>query len=120
MNTLIDYFNLASGTGSIRSTAHATAAQGKPAASWLLQYVSLVLGVFVQPQFLAYQTSGSWASLGAGSVVFAAVVGIIVLPAAYKNAWDPAKPIPVQLCAIFAAGMGWESLVATGTKAAGL
>jgi hypothetical protein len=36
----------------------------------------------------------------------------------YKNAFDPDKPIVVQLCALFVSGLGWQSLFQTAVAAA--
>jgi hypothetical protein len=36
-------------------------------------------------------------------------MAIALLPAVYKNAFDPDKPILIQLCALFASGLGWQS-----------
>jgi hypothetical protein len=88
---------------------------------WLPQYLTLVLGIVVQPFFAAYQQSGQWNFNGiTGRVLFAAIVGLVVFPAVYKRAFDPDKPLFVQLCAIFAVGMGWESLLRTALKVAGV
>jgi hypothetical protein len=82
--------------------------------TWWPQYVSLVLGVAVQPFFEAYQQTQLWNVHGTwGRLLFAVIVGLIIFPSVYRGAFDPDKPIFVQLCAIFAAGMGWQSLLHT-------
>ncbi len=91
---------------------------------WLLgsgiQYLALVLGIVIQPFFAAYQLTGTWEFQGFwGRFLFAAIAGFIVFPAVYKNAFDPTKPLIIQFGAIFAAGMGWESLLATTLTALG-
>ncbi|MFN2492355.1 MAG: hypothetical protein ABR501_05665 [Pyrinomonadaceae bacterium] len=117
MNQLIKYFDLASGTDHARNRA---ATDQPKTLHWLPQYIALVLGVIVQPFLAAYQQSGSWHVTGlAGRIVFAAITGLIVFPAVYRRAFDPEKPIFVQFCTIFAAGLGWESLLRSAVKAAG-
>jgi hypothetical protein len=49
---------------------------------------------------------------------FALLMAIALLPAVYKNAFDPEKPILVQLCALFASGLGWQSLFQASATAA--
>ncbi len=117
MNKLIKYFELASEPPP--NLNRAATDQGQTF-HWFLQYVALVLGITVQPFLAAYQQSGSWHVAGlAGRVVFAVITGLIVFPAIYRRAFDPEKPPFVQFCAIFAAGMGWESLLKTTVRAAG-
>ncbi len=84
------------------------------------QYLALVLGIAIQPFFAGYQNTSVWAIEGLwGRLLFSVIAGVIIFPAVYKNAFDPDKPLIVQLGAIFAAGMGWESLLATALTAAG-
>ncbi len=51
--------------------------------------------------------------------MFAIFVGTVIFPAVYKTAFDPTKPIFVQLCAIFTSGLGWQALLQTAVKAGG-
>jgi hypothetical protein len=44
-------------------------------------------------------------------------MAIAILPAVYKNAFDPDKPMLVQLCALFSSGLGWQSLFQAGATA---
>jgi len=82
------------------------------------QYIALVLGILVQPYFASYQVTGTWAWSGLiGRLLFSAICGFAVLPGVYKSAFDPDKPIVVQLCLLFVAGLGWESLLAAATTA---
>jgi hypothetical protein len=88
---------------------------------WLPQYISLILGILIQPFFSAYQHAGHWNFVGfSGRILFALIIGLAIFPAVYKSAFDPEKPLFVQLCAIFAAGMGWESLLKTALKVSGI
>lgn len=117
MERIIRYFDLASEQRAKDPTA---VSRGK-ALHWFPQYVFLVVGVIIQPFFAAYQQTGQWNFAGLqGRVLFALIVGLIVFPAVYKNSFDPGKPLFVQLCAIFAVGMGWESLLRTALKATGV
>lgn len=87
--------------------------------TWWPQYLALVSGVALQPFFEAYQQTQRWNIHGAlGRLVFAVIVGLIIFPSVYRGAFDPDKPIFLQLCAIFAAGMGWQSLLHTTLSAA--
>jgi hypothetical protein len=117
MNKIIRYFDLAS---ELRAKAPVAKAKGKTL-HWFPQYVFLIIGIIVQPFFAAYQQTGQWNFAGfRGKVLFAVIVGLTVFPAVYKSSFDPEKPIFVQLCAIFAVGMGWESLLHTTLKATGV
>jgi len=113
MNKLIRYFDLApvnsrGGVGQVRPTL----------LPWWPQYLTLVIGITIQPFFEGYQRTSHWQVAGpAGRVAFALVVGLLIFPSVYKGAFDPDKPIFIQLCAIFASGMGWQSLLHTATTA---
>lgn len=116
MNRIFRYFDLLSELRSDEREAYAAAGN----LHWFPQYVALALGILLQPFFAAYQQTGQWA-FGAvwGRLLFASIVGIVVFPVVYKNSFDPAKPIFVQFCIIFTAGMGWETLFATALGATG-
>jgi hypothetical protein len=43
----------------------------------------------------------------------------LIFPGVYKSAFDPGKPLFVQLCAIFTAGVGWQSLFKAGATVLG-
>jgi len=95
--------------------------RNKSPSHWVPQYISLILGILIQPFFAAYQQTGNWNFAGfSGRILFALIVGLAIFPAVYKSAFDPDKPLFVQLCAIFAAGMGWESLLKTALKVSGI
>jgi len=88
---------------------------------WFPQYLALVTGILIQPFFTSYQQTGTWNFVGVtGRILFAVIVGVAIFPAVYRRAFDPAKPLFVQLCAIFAVGMGWESILRTTLKATGV
>ena len=58
----------------------------------------------------AFDGFGAWAA-------FALIVSLVIFPGIYKNSFDPTKPVVVQILPIFAAGMGWQSLLSTVVKA---
>jgi hypothetical protein len=87
--------------------------------TWWPQYLALISGVAVQPFFESYQQTQQWNIHGAlERLAFAIVVGLVIFPSVYRGAFDPDKPIFLQLCAIFATGMGWQSLLHTTLTAA--
>lgn len=135
LNSIVRYFDIAS----VASTGP-TAARGAPAgppvptsaaapsvapapgppgpqAPWLPQWLALLAGVCVEPVFNTYRLKGvlefapTWNWL-----LFSVVVAVIVFPGIYRNAFDPQKPLFVQLCAIFASGLGWQGLLETAVK----
>lgn len=126
MNSVLRYFDLASDERARRGEVkgRGRGRNERPGSGdglhWFPQYVAMVLGVVVQPFFAAYQQTSRWSFGGfSGRLLFAIIVGLVIFPAVYKRAFDPEKPLFVQLCAIFAAGMGWESLLRTALKATG-
>jgi len=121
-NRLVEYFDL-------QSKRRAMAAQPRtgqpppPAPPVFPQYIALVLGIVAQPYVEHYARTGGWdVSVHdiLGRVIFGLLVGVAIFPKVYKSAFDPDRPFIVQLCAIFAAGLGWQSLIHLGAKAAGL
>jgi hypothetical protein len=118
INSIVRYFDLASATRP--GGALAVAATGVQPAPWWPQYVALVLGILVQPPFEHFRTTHHWdLSSLPGWIPFAIIVSIAIFPAVYKNAFDPTKPIFVQLCTIFAGGLGWQALLQTAVVAGG-
>lgn len=119
LDSLIRYFDLASETRG--EGASVVSEEGQKAAPWIPQYIALVLGITLQPPFEHFRNSTphEW-GWGATQIwiPFALIVGIVIFPAIYKNAFDANKPIFVQLCAIFASGLGWQALLQTAVKAA--
>jgi hypothetical protein len=78
----------------------------------------MVAGIITQPYLDGYRTTGSWNHDGlVGYVLFALITGVVIFPSVYRNAFDSAKPLVVQLAAIFAAGMGWQTLLGTAARA---
>jgi hypothetical protein len=118
LNEIVNYFDLQSD----RSFAAASGTAAPPEhAPVLPQYGAVSLGVSVDPLLRNYISSGAF-NFDFGSLLgrtgFALLMAIVLLPAVYKNAFDPDKPILVQLCALFVSGLGWQSLFQTAVKAA--
>jgi hypothetical protein len=88
----------------------------------LPQYGAVALGVLVDPLLRNYialdKFNFDFGGLP-GRTGFALLMAIVLLPAVYKNAFDPDKPMLVQLCALFVSGLGWQSLFQTAVTAAG-
>jgi hypothetical protein len=120
LNSLIRYFDLQSHRRATIATPHS--GQALLPAPVLPQYVALALGVIVQPFLAHYIEHKVWnVALGsiAGQIVFGFIMAACIFPGIYKNAFDAAKPLFVQLCAIFTAGIGWQSLFKAGAKITG-
>ena len=102
-------------------TKHAAEPNAKHA-SVLPQYGAVALGVLVDPLLRNYialdKFNFDFGGLP-GRTGFALLMAIVLLPAVYKNAFDPDKPMLVQLCALFVSGLGWQSLFQTAVTAAG-
>jgi hypothetical protein len=91
----------------------------KPRLTAWPQWLTLFAGVLIQPFFRQYQLSLHWHWEGFwGWALFALVTTVLIFPAVYRTAFDDEKPVVVLLAPIFAAGLGWESLLATAVKAA--
>jgi hypothetical protein len=118
---------LPSKAGSLARTNLKLAVKPKPAAvekkklpSVIPQYIALVIGILIQPFFAAFQTNGTWIFTGIlGRLLFGVIAGILILPSVYKTSFDPEKPIFIQYCVLFTAGMGWEGLLNAAITAAG-
>jgi hypothetical protein len=121
LNNVARYFDLQSARRMLLAQAHG--AGGQSPAPILPQYIALVAGVIVEPFLHYYIEHGSWSltfSKLIGRVIFGTFIGIIAFPGVYKQAFDPSKPLFVQLCAIFSSGIGWQSLIDGGSKLTGI
>ena len=117
LNDGLRYFNLN------RDVAGGPQAQdsGGKQLHWLPQYLTLFVGVLIQPAFSLYRQTGTWSFPHyAGWGLFALITAFMIFPAAYRASFDPGKPLPLMLAPIFTAGLGWESLVSTALKAVGV
>lgn len=89
-------------------------------ASSLPQYVAVALGVLVQPFYDAMRASAGKpsATLTWQVAIFSLIVAAMIFPAIYRAAWNTQQPRFVQYCSIFAAGVGWQSLIKMAAGAA--
>ena len=115
MNKIIGYFDLASNLRP--KVAQAMAAGESVSVHWFPQYLALLLGIIVQRFLKQYMATGAW-NLGGfwGWVAASTFLAIMIFPAVYKKSFDEEKPLFFQLCVIFTAGIGWQSLIGTGLK----
>lgn len=119
LSKLIRYFDLQSESRGVAAVGHAAGAGPAPV---IPQYLAVAAGVFIEPLLRGYIESGQWQfqwSGVLGRLVFGLIIALILLPAVYKSAFDPQKPVLVQLAALFPLGIGWQSLFASATKAVG-
>jgi hypothetical protein len=122
---VVRYFDLRSQTGTLsaRSAGPASKRAAAPSgehAAVLPQYGAVTLGVLADPLLRNYIETQSYTldfAAIAARTGFALLMAIALLPAVYKNAFDLDKPILVQLCALFASGLGWQSLFQAGATA---
>jgi hypothetical protein len=88
----------------------------------LPQYLALAAGVVSGPflnQFIQERTFDIERAFGS-NLLFGLIAALVVFPVVYRNAFDPERPIFVQLCAIFASGIGWQSLFQAATGGSGV
>jgi hypothetical protein len=112
LRALLEYFDLRKGSGGLEAEA-----AGQFASVWP-QYIAVAAGVVVEPYLRRYIEKETWSfdlSTFAGRLLFGLFIAIILLPAVYRSAFDPDKPVIVQLAALFPMGIGWQSLVNVGT-----
>jgi hypothetical protein len=123
LNDIVRYFDLQSprrpspgGADRTARTRNFTAGPRAQHAPVLPQYGAVAAGVLVDPLLRSFIDSETfnfdfWSFLARAG--FALLMAILLLPAVYKNAFDPDKPLLVQLCALFTSGVGWQSLFQT-------
>jgi hypothetical protein len=120
MQKIIEYFDLGS-EARARQRAISTNAAAQTSIPWLPQYIALLLGIVVQPFFQRYMETGVWELRGFwGWLAGSAILSAMAFPSVYKKTFDVEKPLFVQLCVIFTAGTGWQTLVSTALKTAGV
>jgi hypothetical protein len=116
LSQIIGYFDLK------RTYRGAAVAMVAGARLWVIpQYFFFVFGIFVQPYLAKYQV-GETIDLDFTrfwhQALFSGVVGLMVFPAAYKSLNKTAAIGFLELCTIFSSGVTWQTLLATGQKAA--
>lgn len=113
MNAIASYFDLAQPA---RTPGPRNTTAGRPPV--VPQYLALAAGVFAEPLLHGYIANKSfdlsWADAWQ-QILFGLIVAIVIFPGVYRNAFDPERPLFVQLCAIFASGIGWQSLFQAAT-----
>jgi hypothetical protein len=121
MGSVARYFDLMSG---MRGRVHRAEAAGQGMAPTqptklplnlilVLQYGSLLLGILGKKYLDEVSTAAHKPFWTWQLVVVSLVVATAVFPAVYKKALeetDAALPVFVQMCTIFAAGVGYKSL----------
>lgn len=115
LRRIIDYFDLTVKPDHVRI-------QTQPPKKFMaFQYLAVTLGVIIQPFLENFIKTNQWSvtpnQLGA-RVIFGFIIGIAIFPAVYKNSWDEKSPIPIQMCSIFVAGLGWQTLFNVGVQSA--
>lgn len=116
MNTILSYFDLTHGLAERRAAAPAMV-ERPPV---LPQYLALAAGVAAETllrRSIAGEPPGAGLGAAAAQIALGLAVALAIFPAVYRNAFDPERPILVQLFAIFAAGIGWQSLLQAATGA---
>ncbi len=112
IDNLLRYLDLQSEHRLLNVTAPGKGAKSK-ALPVIPQYIALVLGITIQPYWLAFQETGNWNFDGLVSwLIFALITAVTIFPAVYKKTFDPSSNLFVQLCTIFSSGVGWQSLFA--------
>ena len=123
VNKLIEYFDLGSRVRPPQNQEGVNqGGQGSGVVvHWFPQYLALLCGIALQPHLQKYMATGRWdLDHFWGWVVASGVIAIMAFPGVYRNSFDPKQPVFVQLCVIFTAGTGWQSLVSTALKTAGV
>ena len=116
LNQIVKYFDLQSAQRSAIPEGHKATSKTVPV---LPQYLAVSAGVVVEPFLRSYIDNGDWRfefQAFWGRVVFALIIGIVILPSIYKSTFDPKQPILLQLAALFPIGIGWQSLFASAAK----
>lgn len=119
INQLIRYFDINS---KIKAAGPVAFAKGSvKRLHWFPQYVTLLVGIIIQPFLERYRNSQphSWDFTGLqGHILFALIVAFIVFPQVYKRVVISAgTPLIIVLAGIFSAALGWQTLFETATAA---
>lgn len=118
MNKLIRYFDINSDIRPTRAQGVADSEGQRKIRAWP-QWLVLFAGVLIQPFFDGYKQTHHWQWQGLwGWVLFACITAFLAFPAVYRNSFDADKPLGVLLAPIFAAGIGWQSVISTVLQAA--
>jgi len=113
LNSVIRYFDILSKKRPLSARPYSS--DGKRKLHWLPQWIALYLGIVTQRFFADYIKTGAWHLAGFwGWAIAGGVIALMAFPAVYKSSIDPEQNLFVQFCVIFAAGMGWQSMVQVG------
>ena len=112
LDNLLRYLDLQSEQRHLNVTAKSKSTKSK-ALPVIPQYIALVLGITIQPYLVAFQQTGHWKFDNLVNwLIFALITAVTIFPTIYKKTFDPNSSLFVQLCTIFSAGVGWQSLFA--------
>jgi hypothetical protein len=119
LNKIIGYFDINSTISAVGPQA--TAKGNANTLHWIPQYLTLLVGIIVQPYLESYRNTNphKWDFTGIqGHSLFAAVIAFVVFPQVYKRiVVSRNTPIIIVLAGIFSAALGWQSLFATAVAA---
>jgi hypothetical protein len=62
-----------------------------------------------------WDVSGIW-----GWIIASAIIAVMAFPGVYRAAFDATKPLAVQLFVVFTTGTGWQTLMSSAMKGAGV
>jgi hypothetical protein len=111
INNLLHYLDLQSGNRQL--TVMAKNKEKSVPLPVIPQYIALVLGIMIQPYLVTFQNTGHWKFDDLVNwLIFALITAVTIFPTVYKKTFDPSSSLFVQLCTIFSAGVGWQSLFA--------
>ena len=118
MEFIINYFNLNPTPPAPPEVGAETLAAALPTLSveWQVYiYLALLAGILAN-NFLRLTREGDGCFTSIRMFIISAIIGVVLLPTAYKQAQlNQAQPTVVQLAIIFATGMGYENLLASVT-----
>ena len=117
LNKLARYFDINSELRAKRAQAVSETAGQRKISAWP-QWLVLYAGVLIEPFFDGYRQTHHWQWQGFwGWSLFACITAFLAFPAVYRNSFDGDKPLGVLLGSIFAAGIGWQSVIGTALEA---
>ena len=113
INKLIHYLDLQSENRQLNVVAKHNKNRKSVPLPVIPQYIALVLGIMIQPYLVTFQNTGHWKFDDLVNwLIFALITAVTIFPTVYKKTFDPSSSLFVQLCTIFSAGVGWQSLFA--------
>ncbi|NVJ98786.1 MAG: hypothetical protein HWE25_11570 [Alphaproteobacteria bacterium] len=86
------------------------------------QYLAFSVGILAEPFFtlVGANHAPAEASTIVSRLLFAMVIGLLLLPNVYKAIFNPAKAVGLQMLILCLLGLGWQSLFkVVGTAAIG-